>query len=125
MKSLVSFFEIPAADFERAVKFYENVFSVKMIVYDCVDEMMAFFPPAEGKKCEGGVSWAKGFEPSRDGVLISLACESIEESLTAVEANGGSIQTPKTKILSDDRGWFATFYDCEGNKVGLYEDLHD
>ena len=123
MKRLVSFFEIPAADFERAVKFYENVFGIKMAVYDCGDEMMAFFPPGPDGKCEGGVSWAKGFEPSLDGVLVSLACDSIESTLATVTANGGSVQIPRTKIEAGDRGWFATFFDCEGNKVGLYEDL--
>ena len=44
MKKLISFFEIPASDFVRAVKFYETVLSLKLDVMECDAEKMAFFP---------------------------------------------------------------------------------
>ena len=61
MSKLVSFFEIPAADFDRAVKFYENLFGVKLEVLDCGHEMMAFFPKEDGV-CPGAVSWSSQFD---------------------------------------------------------------
>lgn len=41
MKKLVSFFEIPAADFSRAVKFYEAVLNLKLNVLDCGTEKIS------------------------------------------------------------------------------------
>jgi uncharacterized protein len=116
MKKLVSFFEIPADDFERAVEFYEKVFDLKLHVEACSDEKMGFFPGGEG-----AVSKAEGFKPSADGVLISLAVESIEQILALVVANRGSISIPKTAILANDMGWFAVFKDTEGNRIGLHQ----
>ena len=55
MKRLVSFFEIPATDFERAVKFYESLFKVTLPSMDCGHEKMAFFPEEEGV-CPGAIS---------------------------------------------------------------------
>jgi len=72
MKNLVAFFEIPAANFDRAVKFYETVLNIKLSVMDCEAEKMAFFPE-ENEKCPGSISWAKDFNPSKDGVLV-FAC---------------------------------------------------
>lgn len=49
MKQLVNFFEIPSADFTRAVKFYEAVFNLKLSVCECETEKMAFFPDEDSK----------------------------------------------------------------------------
>lgn len=121
MQKLVSFFEIPAVDFDRAVKFYETLFNIKMERYDCEEEKMAFFPSENGL-CPGAISWAKGFNPSADGVLISLTCSDVEQVLKVAASSGGKLYQPKTKILADNRGYFGTFIDCEGNKIGLYSD---
>jgi len=121
MKNLVAFFEIPAENFERAVKFYESVFSIKLGVMDCETEKMAFFPETNGK-CEGAISYAKDFHPSKDGVLIHLQVENMETTTSAIEKNGGKIVQSKTKIESENGGYFALFVDSEGNKVGLHSD---
>ncbi len=121
MKNLVAFFEIPAADFDRAVKFYETILSCKLNAMGCQTEKMAFFPEENGC-CQGAVSWTKGFNPSKDGVLVSLSVEDMEATLSAIEKNGGTITRPKTKIEAEGRGYFALFIDSEGNRVGLYSD---
>ena len=121
MKRLVSFFEIPAADFSRAVKFYETIFGIKMNALDCGHEKMAFFPEEDGL-CPGAISWSKDFNPSDQGVLISLTCDDVEQLLKRVAANGGTLYHPKTKIEAEGRGYFGSFIDSEGNKVGLYSD---
>lgn len=120
MKNQVELIEIPAADFGRAVKFYEAVFEVKLTVYDCDDtEKMAFFP-ASGTKPDIAISWTDGFRPSADGVHISLSVENIETTLARIQANGGKIIRPKTKIEVEGKGYFAQFTDSEGNTLGLY-----
>jgi len=119
MKSLVSFFEIPAADFTRAVKFYEVVLNTKLSVMDCGHEKMAFFSDGSSDAC-GAISWAEGFNPSKDGVLIHLNCNDINSTLAKIEENGGKTITAKTQIEADNAGFFAIFLDCEGNRVGLW-----
>jgi predicted enzyme related to lactoylglutathione lyase len=122
MKNPVAFFEIPAADFRRAVKFYESVLGVSLdAVCDCETEKMAFFP-AGNDLYPGAVSWAENFRPSKDGVLIYFQVENMEKTLTAIERNSGKITRTKTKIEAEGRGYFALFIDSEGNRVGLYSD---
>ncbi|MDR2382836.1 MAG: VOC family protein [Prevotellaceae bacterium] len=121
MKNLVAFFEIPAVNFERTVKFYEAVLNVKLSFTDCETEKMAFFPEEDGK-CLGSVSWAKDFNPSKDGVLVHLHVENMEAAVDAIEKNGGKITRPKTKIEVEGMGYFALFIDSEGNRVGLYSE---
>lgn len=121
MKSFISFFEIPATNFERAVKFYENVFGITLSVFDCGYEKMAFFPQENGKNI-GAISWAEDFRPSSDGVLISLSCGEINYTACCIEKNGGKIIIPKTQIEADKAGYFATFTDSEGNRIGLWSE---
>lgn len=121
MKNLVAFFEIPAVDFDRAVKFYEIVLGCRLNAIDCQTEKMAFFPE-EGGKYPGAISWMKGFNPSKDGVLLSLSVDNMEAALFTIEKNGGKITRPKTKIEAEGMGYFALFIDSESNRVGLYSD---
>lgn len=121
MKKLVAFFEIPAINLNRAVEFYQSVLNTKLSVHDWGQEKMAFFPEENGV-CPGAISWSPNFKPSKDGILISLNCESIEKSLILVETNGGKIVIPKTKIEAENRGYFSVCTDSEGNGIGLYSD---
>lgn len=121
MKKLVAFFEIPAADFGRAVKFYESVLNFKLPVMDCETEKMAFFPEEDGQ-CPGAISHALGFNPSQEGVLVSLQVDNMEETISRIESAGGKIVRKKTKIEADGRGYFSIFTDSEGNNIGLYSD---
>ncbi|MCD8263237.1 MAG: VOC family protein [Tannerellaceae bacterium] len=121
MKNLVAFFEIPVADFSRAVKFYEEVFNCKLSIMESPTEKMAFFPDESGK-CPGALSFAPDFKPSKDGVLVSLFVENMEEANSSIQENGGKIITPKTKIEAGETGYFSLFIDIEGNRVGLYSD---
>lgn len=121
MKRLVAFFEIPAADFGRAVKFYETILGVTLAVCECESEKMAFFPNEDGR-APGAISFADGFKPASGGVLVSLHVEDLEAALEKVKSNGGEVIMPKTKIEADCLGYFAVFKDSEGNSVGLYAD---
>lgn len=121
MKKLISFFEIPSIDFKRAVNFYQTILNIEMPTCECDHEKMAFFPKEDGVY-PGAVSWAEKFKPSINGVLISITCDDISETLSLIESNGGKTVIPRTKIEAEGRGYFATFIDCEGNQLGLYSD---
>lgn len=120
MKSVVGFFEIPAVDFGRAVKFYESLLGVKLETMECGHEKMACFPTEEGV-CPGAISWSSAFDfrPSEQGVLVSLRCEELDDALLYVTEHGGRVLIPRTKIEAEGRGWFAVILDCEGNRLGL------
>lgn len=114
--NLISWVEVPAKDFGRAVKFYESVFDLKLNVNDFGEEKMACFPGGEG-----AISLAPDFNPAKDGVLVSFNVENkIDEAIKKVELNGGEIVQSKTKIEAEGRDYFALFIDSEGNKAGLY-----
>ena len=118
MKKLISWVEIPANDFERAVKFYNSVLDLDLQIVDFGEEKMACFPGGEG-----AVSYAPNFKPSKDGTLVSFNTGNhLDASIDRVKANGGKIVQSKTKIEAEGRGYFSLFIDSEGNKVGLYGD---
>lgn len=118
MKKLISWVEIPATDFKRAIKFYSEVLELEFDVYDSEEEKMGCFPTGEG-----AISYAPGFNPSKDGVLVSLNTgQDLEGTLERIKERGGEILQEKTKIMAENRGYFAIFLDCEGNKIGLYGD---
>lgn len=118
MTNLISWVEIPATDFERAVQFYNSVLQTDLQVIADDREKMACFPGGEG-----AISFAPGFNPGKDGALVSFnAGNDLDGAIERIAASGGSIVQPKTKIEAEGRGFFALFIDSEGNKVGLYGD---
>lgn len=118
MKTLISWVEFPATDFERAVQFYSSILNIQLETIDCGEEKMACFPSGEG-----AISYAPDFKPSKDGVLVSLNTgKDMDAAIEKVVFNGGTILKQKTKIEAENRGYFAIFLDSEGNKVGLYGD---
>ncbi len=118
MEKIISWVEVPAVDMERAVNFYNAVLHLDLEVSDYGEEKMACFPGGEG-----AISFAPGFKPSKDGVLVSFNTgEDLDETIGRIEKNGGSIVQAKTKIEAEGLGSFALFSDSEGNRVGLYGD---
>lgn len=116
MQKFISWVEIPAVDFERAVTFYNSVFNLNLQMEDFGKEKMACFP-----NDEGAISFAPNFNPSENGVLVSLtAPDSVAATLERIEKHGGRTVVKKTKISAEDRDYFATFIDTEGNRIGIY-----
>ncbi|MFW6227143.1 MAG: VOC family protein [Bacteroidota bacterium] len=116
MKKLISWVEIPATDFERAVKFYSTVFNLSLSPVDFGEEKMACLPGDEG-----AIFAAPGFKPSEQGVLVSFnAGRELDATLGRITGAGGTVLKQKTKIEAEGRGYFALFSDSEGNRLGLY-----
>ncbi len=119
----ISWFEIPAADLERAQKFYETIFGVQLIPMELPDFQMRMFPIEDPQNGIGGALIKAGdfYKPSTtDGVLIYLnGNPDVQQVLDKVEAAGGSIAVPKTEI-SPEYGFMGVFIDTEGNRIGLH-----
>jgi len=116
----INWFEIPVANFERAVAFYERILAAKLPLDASFPGMkMAMFP----YKDPGVGGCLIGFEQARphaDGVRVYLnGGENLAEILDRVEAAGGKIVMPKT-FLREDIGYIGMFSDSESNIVGLH-----
>lgn len=118
IKDYVSWFEIPAIDFQQAVNFYNHIFGITMEQQNTNENAMAFFPTTTG--IGGSVVAGQGYVPSDCGPLIYLnGGKDLNNVLNKVEEAGGRIVMPKT-IISEEMGHFAIFIDSQGNKLALY-----
>ena len=123
MKHAISWFEIPAIDIDRAQKFYETIFEVKMQALDLGSTKMRMFPLDDPMEGVGGTLIDSGgfHKPSlTDGPLIYLnGNPDVQIILDRVEAAGGKISIPKREI-SPEYGYMALFLDTEGNRIALH-----
>jgi predicted enzyme related to lactoylglutathione lyase len=123
MKNAISWFEIPAIDLDRATKFYETIFGIRLLPLDTPNLKMRMFPIEDPMNGVGGaLSLAPGFyQPSAtDGPLVYLnGNPDVQLILDKIVAAGGRIVVPKTEI-SPEYGYMAVFIDSEGNRVALH-----
>jgi uncharacterized protein len=122
-KNAISWFEIPTTDLNRAQKFYEAIFGIKMIPMETDNFKMRMFPIEDPMSGIGGcLISTDGFHiPSAtDGPLIYLnGNPDVQIVLDKVEAAGGKVMVPKTEI-SPEYGHMGVFIDSEGNRIGLH-----
>jgi uncharacterized protein len=121
-KNAVSWFEIPAADLDRAQKFYETIFDIQMTPMDMPQLQMRLFP-TETPTDIGGAICSSGdfYKPSSEnGPLVYLnGNPDVQVILDKIPAAGGKIIIPKTQI-SPEHGYMAVFIDTEGNRIALH-----
>lgn len=121
-KNAISWFEIPAENLERAQKFYEEIFGMKLVPMDLPNIKMRMFPIDDMMGVGGAVCKAEGFykSSSTDGVLIYLnGNPDVQKILDKVEKAGGKILVPKTEI-TPEYGHMGIIQDSEGNRIGLH-----
>jgi len=119
MANVINWFEIPATDIDRAVEFYKKVLDVDFHRVEMDGFKMAFFPMEE-QSVGGSLCSGEGYKPSVDGAKIYLnGGEDLDTPLSKVEAAGGKVVMPKTKI-NDEFGYMAFFIDSEGNSVAFH-----
>lgn len=123
MQNAISWFEIPTTDINRAQKFYETVFDIKMATLEFPNIKMRMFPLDDPMKGVGGSLVDSGgfHKPSAaEGPLIYLnGNPDVQQFLDKVEAAGGKIMVPKTQI-SPEYGDMAVILDTEGNRIALH-----
>ncbi len=116
----INWFEISVTDINRASKFYETIFEVKLEHVDMMGMLMAMFPNQDGNgKVSGALVKSDDHKPSTEGAVLYLNGDpDLDIVLAKVEAAGGKVVLPKTSI--GPNGFMAFFIDTEGNKVGLH-----
>ena len=122
MKNAISWFEIGTSNLERATKFYETIFNVKLNALDMENIKMRMFPLEDMAGVGGALVDSGGFHKpsSTDGPLIYLnGNPDLQLILDKVETAGGKIMVPKTEI-SPEYGFMAVIIDTEGNRIGLH-----
>lgn len=123
MKNVISWFEIPTQDINRAQQFYEAIFGIAMIPMDMEGIKMRMFPLDDMINGIGGaIVDSNGFHKASatDGPLIYLnGNPDVQHILDKVEAAGGKVIVPKT-MISPEHGFMGVFIDSEGNRIGLH-----
>jgi len=113
----VSYFEIPVSNMDRAIAFYEALFSTALerTVIDGHD--MALFPfDVNGQGISGALAKGDSYVPSASGPRIYFLVNNIDEVLNRAVSMGGSVAYPKTSV---GQFWVAEFKDSEGNQIAL------
>ena len=122
----VGWFEIYVEDIERATKFYEEVFKLKLEKLDDPTggeggsmQMMAFPMSMEDLPgASGALVKMEGFKAGGNSTIIyfsSLDC-SVEQG--RIEAAGGKVFQPKMSM--GEHGFMALGTDTEGNMFGIH-----
>jgi uncharacterized protein len=121
LSNALNWFEIPAADFDRAKKFYETIFDYQMPEIMMGPTRMGFFLyDFKAGKVGGAICFGENYIPSQNGALIYLNCQpDLQTVLDKVELAGGKIIMPKT-LISEVLGHQAIIFDTEGNRMALH-----
>lgn len=124
MKNAINWFEIYTSDFNRAKKFYSEVFQCELtdLLTDSdrhPNMQYATFPSDENAAgASGALVRMDEAKPGIGGTLVYFATEEINDELGRVEAAGGKIIRPKLDI--GEFGFIALVEDTEGNMIGLF-----
>jgi len=120
MKPNIVWYDIPALDIDRAIRFYSAVLGAPVEKEETDDVLLGWLPTADGERM-GCVCVVKGFKPSADGVMIYLSVNGrLKEAVSAVRANGGTVQNDIHSI--GPYGFRAEVLDSEGNYIALHSE---
>ncbi|MGN6295327.1 MAG: VOC family protein [Ginsengibacter sp.] len=121
MKNVISWFEIYTTNFERAKKFYLEVFGYKLEELPLASEnhpdMRYAVFSNDGNGVGGALVRIKEVNPGHGGTMVYFDTNDIDAELSRVETAGGKIIRWKQSI--DEYGFIALVEDSEGNMIGL------
>jgi len=124
MKNVINWFEIYTSDFDRAKKFYSQVFQCELtdlpMGSENHPEMKYATFPGDGNSwgASGALVKIDMAKPGIGGTLVYFITDEINTELGRVEAAGGKIIRPKQNI--GEFGFIALIEDTEGNMIGLH-----
>jgi uncharacterized protein len=111
--------EIYVQDIDRAKRFYESVFEVKLEKLESPDlEMWAFPMTMDTVGASGALVKMDGVESGGSGTIPYFHCDEVALQAERVVPAGGKIHKPKMSI--GQYGFMALVVDTEGNTIGLH-----
>lgn len=114
--------EIYVQDMDRAKRFYESVFEVKLEKLESPGipemDMWAFPMTMEAEGAAGALVKMDGFTSGGSGTIPYFHCDEVAVESERVVNAGGKIHTPKVSI--GQYGFMALIVDPEGNMIGLH-----
>lgn len=120
MKSYLVWFDIPALEIDRAIRFYSAVLGVPVERDGESETPLAWLPTPDGGRM-GCLCVVEDFKPSADGVMIYLSAEGrLKEAVAAVRAQGGTVLRDIHAI--GPYGFRAEVLDSEGNCIALHSE---
>jgi predicted enzyme related to lactoylglutathione lyase len=115
----VGWFEIYVQDMERAKKFYETVFQVKLEKLSSPGLEMWNFPMVMDRwGASGALVKMEGVPSGGNSTLVYFSCADCAVEAGRVKESGGRIQREKWSI--GQYGFIALAFDTEGNMFGLH-----
>lgn len=115
----VCWFEIYVQDMDRAKKFYESVFQVKLERLNNPDlEIWGFPMVMDLMGASGALVKMEDFPSGGNSTLVYFSCADCAAEEARVVEFGGSIQRGKMSI--GEYGFISLVYDTEGNMFGLH-----
>jgi len=122
MEHALNWFEIPVADMDRAIRFYESASASKLRreAFGGPGQELAVFAVRDQAAVKGALLSAPQVKPSAQGAIVYLnAAPSIDAWLARAQDAGGKVLLEKT-ALPEGMGFFAHLLDSEGNRVGVH-----
>ncbi|GAA0733848.1 VOC family protein [Aquimarina litoralis] len=118
---MVTWFEIPVTDMNRAKAFYEKVFDIEIHLVEMDGVKMGWFPNKNQVGTATGtlILLEEDYKPSADGVVVYFSSEDVANEIARVNVSGGKVLIDK-KMISKENGFFAQFIDSEGNRIALH-----
>jgi predicted enzyme related to lactoylglutathione lyase len=111
--------EIYVQDMERAKRFYESVFQVKMEKLESPGmDMWAFPMTMDAVGASGALVKIDGVASGGSGTIPYFHCDEVTVESERVVNAGGKIHKPKMSI--GQFGFMALVVDTEGNMIGLH-----
>ena len=120
-KNAVNWIEIPVSDFERAKKFYSQIYDYEMPEMQMGPQRMGFLMYDQpGGGIGGAIVKGDGYVPAKSGPKVYLTGgNDLNTILNRVEKAGGKVILPKMNI-TPELGNFGIFEDTEGNHISLH-----
>jgi len=121
MPNNISFFAINADDVTRARTFYEAVFGWGFEPWGPPGFYLIETGNGQTGAVHGGLQERRELAPRQKmiGFECTISVSNIDQTLRAIEANGGRIAAPKAHIPTV--GTVAYFFDTEGNVAGIIQ----
>ncbi|WP_103070869.1 VOC family protein [Aquimarina sediminis] len=115
----VCWFDIHVANLERAKKFYETVFNVKLVDLPIEWGKQSTFPfENEGVNATGALVEKDDYIANENNTIVYFSSEDCVTEETRVEKAGGKII--KSKMSIGEFGFISILSDTEGNTIGLH-----